>query len=488
MVAGVAAALIVGGLATAMFVTRLPATYNMAETGYPDYGGGPQPAQDAHAGHHHGGADDPTGTSIATLVEHTDGRLPDVRVALTARAERVTLADGRQVDGYSLNGQTPGPTIEAVQGDLVEVTVTNSNVTAGITLHWHGMDVPNAEDGVAGVTQDAVLPGQSHTYVFVADQVGTYWYHSHQQSHPQVVGGLLGAVVVRPRAGLAQRLDVPAVVHFYDGVRTINGRAGETHVDAAPGTAARVRIVNTDGNLMPVWVSGSAYRVLAMDGTEVNAPTPITDASTIVTAGGRADLEVVAPADGSGVRVQMANASVVIGGRAAPTASAPNRTVDLLTYGTPTGPAIDPATADRTFEYAIGRAPGVLDGKPGFWWTIDGHLFPDVPMFMVAEGDLVVMHLTNTSGESHPMHLHGHHVTVLAHNNVKASGSPWTVDSLDVENGGDYLVAFRADNPGIWMDHCHNLPHASEGLMTHLAYIGYTTPFRIGGASANHPE
>ena len=71
---------------------------------------------------------------------------------------------------------------------------------------------------------------------------------------------------------------------------------------------------------------------------------------------------------------------------------------------------------------------------------------------------------------------------------VPATGAPWVVDSLDVGHGETYDVVFLADNPGIWMDHCHNLPHASEGLINKLAYIGYTTPFRIGGASANHPE
>ena len=62
----------------------------------------------------------------------------------------------------------------------------------GVALHWHGLDVPNAMDGVAGVTQDAVLVGGEYVYRFVAEQVGTYWYHSHQVSHEQVIGGLFG--------------------------------------------------------------------------------------------------------------------------------------------------------------------------------------------------------------------------------------------------------------------------------------------------------
>ena len=129
--------------------------------------------------------------SIADLGVAADRRA-DVSVDLVVRQETFDLASGRSVDGYTVNGQSPGPTIEATEGDLVEVRLSNESVPGGVTLHWHGIDVPNPMDGVAGVTQDAVMEGESFTYRFVADQVGTYWYHSHQLSHEQVQGGLLG--------------------------------------------------------------------------------------------------------------------------------------------------------------------------------------------------------------------------------------------------------------------------------------------------------
>jgi FtsP/CotA-like multicopper oxidase with cupredoxin domain len=158
--------------------------------------------------------------------------------------------------------------------------------------------------------------------------------------------------------------------------------------------------------------------------------------------------------------------------------------VDLLHYGTPAPLGFDPATAARSFSYAIGRRPGFVDGRPGLWWTVNGHLFPDMPMFTVAQGDVVRMHITNTSGEVHPMHLHGHRMVVLARDGVAASGSPWWVDSLGVGDGESYDVAFVADNPGIWSDHCHNLIHARDGLIVHLMYAGVTPSYRIGGANA----
>jgi FtsP/CotA-like multicopper oxidase with cupredoxin domain len=119
-------------------------------------------------------------------------------------------------------------------------------------------------------------------------------------------------------------------------------------------------------------------------------------------------------------------------------------------------------------------------------------MFPDVPMYVVAEGDVARMTISNDSGDVHPMHLHGHHALVLSRDGVPASGSPWWTDSLNVEDGQTWEIAFLADNPGIWMDHCHDLEHAADGLLGHLVYEGVDTPFRIGRPVAagvvNEPE
>ena len=122
----------------------------------------------------------------------------------------------------------------------------------------------------------------------------------------------------------------------------------------------------------------------------------------------------------------------------------------------------------------MGRRPGFVDGKPGMWWSINGHLWPDVPMYLVDEGDVVLFRIENHSGEVHPMHLHGHHAVVISRDGEPATGSPWWVDSVDVENDETVEIAFVADNPGIWMDHCHNLKHAAQGLVAHLMYSGVT--------------
>ena len=476
------------------------------DMGYLDYGGGPVPAM---AGRHgaageamagmpgmeHGVGHEADGTSVADL-RTGDSRAADAVFDLTARKQRFRLPTGEQVDGYTVNGRSPGPTLRVHVGDLVEVHLHNANVPDGITLHWHGVDVPNGEDGVAGVTQDAVPPGGDFTYRWVAPHTGTYWYHSHQASHEQVIGGLFGGIEVLPRVSTSSTTrdgstttDVLAVVHTYDGTTTVDGHSGTQHVAAPPGRLVHLRVVNTDNGPQTVWAD-TPFRLVATDGYGVHGPTPVQGQSVGVPAGGRAELELTVPDDGAARVELLGGLSLVVGasGTTAPAVTQPRRQLDLLQYGTPAPVPFDTSHPDRSFTYSIGRRPGFLDGHPGMWWSVNGHLFPDMPMFVVEEGDVVRIHYENHSGDVHPMHLHGHHAVVLDRNGKPVTGSPWWFDSLDVRDGESYDIAFVADNPGIWMDHCHNLKHAAQGLVTHLMYAGVTEPFRIGGDAGNEPE
>jgi FtsP/CotA-like multicopper oxidase with cupredoxin domain len=451
-------------------------SYSVMGMGTLDYGGGPAP------GHSHGLTDQ----SITDFVVD-DTRKADLRVDLVAEQQNLTIG-GRSVPGYTVNGTSPGPTITARQGELVEVRLRNASVKAGITLHWHGYDVPAAMDGVAGVTQDEVPIGGEFTYRFLANQVGTYWYHSHQVSNPQVIGGLFGTLLVLPKTGHGDAIDVVAAAHTYEGMKTINGAAGDLKVPAQPGQQVRVRVINTDNGPIESWAD-MPIRVLAVDGYEVNSPTDVTDHSVTITAGGRADLGITMPSDGRGVRVQVSKGTAVILGADTPSAPPqPATALDLLSYGSPSTLSFDPGKPDRRFDYSIGRRPGFVRGRPGLWWSINGHLYPHVPMYVVREGDVAIMHIDNHSGELHPMHLHGHHAVVLSRNGVAATGSPWWVDSLNVLDGETYDIAFVATNPGIWLDHCHHLKHAAQGMVAHLMYEGVSTPYRIGGAAGNQPE
>jgi FtsP/CotA-like multicopper oxidase with cupredoxin domain len=294
-------------------------SYSILEMGYLDYGGGPVGSHDHTS----------TDLSVTDLVVEDAGEA-DVRVDLVAEQRNLAIG-GRSVAGYTVNGTSPGPTITAHQGELVEVHVRNASVRDGLSMHWHGYDVPAAMDGVAGVTQDEVPIGSEFTYRFVANQVGTYWYHSHQVSHEQVIGGLFGTLVVLPKAGGSEAVDVIATAHTYAGTKTINGITGDLQVPAKPGERVRVRVINTDNGPIETWAD-VPFRVLAIDGYQINAPTDVTDRSVTVTAGGRADLGVTMPSDGKGVRVQVSKGTAVILGASAPPPppQQPATSLDLL--------------------------------------------------------------------------------------------------------------------------------------------------------------
>jgi len=231
--------------------------------------------------------------------------------------------------------------------------------------------------------------------------------------------------------------------------------------------------------------------VVAIDGTELNGPTPLEGKTLELAGGGRYDLEFTMPA--KPVVLSLADTAVRLAfspdGSADPQSAPQGPEFDPLAYGKPAPTPFGASSHfDRRFEFEIGQKPGFFDGRPGNQWTINGGIFPDVPVFVAESGDLVEITIVNKSKKIHPMHLHGHHVLVLSRNGVPASGSPWWSDTLDVKPHERYEVAFRADNPGLWMNHCHNLRHAADGLTMHVVYAGVETPFLVGGRMHNHPE
>jgi FtsP/CotA-like multicopper oxidase with cupredoxin domain len=467
------------GLGWMWYSSLLPGSYNVMDYGDPDYGGGPVPP----GGHHHGGR------SIASL--RGPAGAPDIRYRLVAQHADVHLPSGRTVDALTFNGRVPGPELHAREGDLVEVTVINRDVDDGVSVHWHGVDVPNAEDGVAGVTQDAIPPGGRHVYRFRPDQVGTFWYHSHQVASKQVRRGLLGALVIEPRQPPPRDVfDRVVVAHELGGRSTLDGSDGVRRRPVPPGAQVRLRLVNGENSPRRFTIAGTPFRVLAIDGTELHEPTPLTATALELAAGGRYDVGFTMPPRAVTLALAGTRAALVLGpGAQAPPPRDDQPLFDPLAYGRPAATPFDSTSRfDRSFTFQIGQKPGFLDGKPGRQWTINGGIYPDVPVFHVRRGDLVEITIVNDTGAVHPMHLHGHHALVLSRDGVPATGSPWWTDTLDVEPGERYQIAFRADNPGIWMDHCHNLRHAAAGLTMHLAYEGLTTPYLAGGPAHNHPE
>jgi FtsP/CotA-like multicopper oxidase with cupredoxin domain len=474
---------VLGLVAKAWYDSRLPATYSVMSYGSHDFGGGSEPA--THEGH--GRA---AGISVADLRGPESGR-PAAHFELTAKSADLRLASGRVLHALTFDGVSPGPELRVRHGDLVEVVLANEDVGQGVTIHWHGIDVPNAEDGVAGVTQDAVLPGERYTYRFRAEQVGTFWYHTHQVSSEDVQRGLFGAVVIEPRQP-GKVFDRVLVAHTFEGIATLDGRQGPSSASVRPGTQVRLRLVNSDSAMRRFTVSGTSFRVLAIDGHDLNGPGLLDRVSLPLAAGGRYDIGFAMPS--GGVRVGLEETDAVLelspdGEKAPPHESTPTADFDPLAYGQPAPtPFSRSSRFDRSFELTVTKKLGFFDGRPARHWALNGGIYPDVPMFVVERGDLVRVSITNDTNVVHPMHLHGHHALVLSRNGEPATGSPWWIDTLNVDPGDEYTIAFRADNPGIWMDHCHNLGHAAAGLTIHVAYAGVTTPFVVGGEHGNTPE
>ena len=171
-----------------------------------------------------------------------------------------------------------------------------------------------------------------------------------------------------------------------------------------------------------------------------------------------------------------------------PGGTVPAATFDATAYGTAKPVAGMSGPFDVETTLVLDRLPRLVHGRPALGHTVNGAVYPDIPPVIVTEGDLVRIRVVNRSFETHPMHPHGHHVLVLSVNDRAPTGSPLWLDTFDVQPGEVWEVALRADNPGIWMDHCHNLEHAVQGMMFHLAYDAVTTPFRHGPGTQNVPE
>ncbi|MBL7252972.1 multicopper oxidase family protein [Paractinoplanes lichenicola] len=424
-------------------------------------------------GHDHGGSGQ---LSVDQLTGPREQK-PDVRVALTAARTQVRLASGATVDGLSFNGTSPGPEIRVRKGQLLEVTLVNTNVEEGVTVHWHGVDVPNAEDGVPGVTQNAVPPGGRHVYRFIPNRAGTFWYHTHRDGLLNVKKGLFGALIVEdgPASGELERTVFTHAWPGSGGDVTALDRDDRPATQAAEaGQNVRLRAINSSEEAQQIRVSGTPFHVAAIDGNPVEGATPLEPGTTLtLAAGGRYDVTFTMPA--GPVTAALASTSLTFGqGGAAPEGDGGQ--FDPLTYGSGSPPAAE--AYQRTYDLRLDDGFGFSQGRLGYVSSlINGRLYPAVPSLQVTRGDRVRVRIASRSIINHPFHLHGHRVRVLSRNGEPATGSPWWTDTLNVGRGELYEIEFVADNPGIWMDHCHNFQHGANGMIMHLAYTGVTTPF-----------
>jgi FtsP/CotA-like multicopper oxidase with cupredoxin domain len=297
---------------------------------------------------------------------------------------------------------------------------------------------------------------------------------------------LYGALVVLPATPTAPGVDVVVPLHTMDGTLLTAPPAP----DVAPGVPVRLRLINTDDRPHALVLHGTSYRLASVDGRELAGGGPLgADTVLPLPAGGRYDLVFTQPPGSVRLAVDGRDTGVLLGrddGRPPPVLG--GRLLDVTRYAPPGPPpwGPDPRFAVDT-TLVLDRALGFVDGLPAVTYPINGAVYPAVPDVVVRRGDLVRMTIVNRGSEPHPMHPHGHAVLVLARDGRPTTGPLW-MDSFEVGPGEVWEVALRADNPGLRMNHCHNLEHAVAGMVGHLAYEGVSTPFAVGNATGNHPE
>ena len=433
--------------------------------------------------------------------------LANAYTEMTARKASVQLAP----EGYpatevwSYDGTIPGSLIRARQGTRLQRRLVNA-LDLPTSVHWHGIRIDNAMDGVAGLTQEPVAPGASFDYDFALPDAGTYWYHAHTNSMEQVGRGLSGPLIVdEPEApdvdrdeilmlgdwlldpetgGFMEPFDHPMMMSH--GGRTgnlvgVNGRY-DFALTARRNERLRLRLINSaNARIFVLRLQGMAGWTVALDGMPLPAPESVED-EIILAPAQRVDLIVdVTAEEGSPAGLLMSQdddswvalADMTISGssarvaRPAPKALPPNPRMDLP----------DLAQA-RQLEMAMeggamaGMESALFEGERlgfrelasrGQFWALAGQAGrSDTPFASLSRGETVRLRLNNETVFPHAMHLHGMHFR-----EVRGDGSLGPLRDTILSLPREPLeIAFVADNPGKWLFHCHMLAHAAAGMTT----------------------
>lgn len=411
---------------------------------------------------------------------------------------------------WAYNGRVPGPELRYRQGDTVHIAFENK-LPQPSTVHWHGLRLPNAMDGVPGLTQAAVDPGSSYLYEFGLPDAGTYWYHPHVKSSEQVGRGLYGPLIVDEKKPPKVDRDVTWVlddwrVHetgeiddsFHDrhdmshggrlgNVASLNGVSSE-RFEVRAGERLRLRLVNAaNARSFALSFEGHQPRIIALDGQPVQPFEP--DQGRIVLGSGqRADLildMVGNPGDQFAVnddyyaRSAYQFLSLVYG---------PEKPVreHLLEDGfaLEKNPIAEPdpaATASNNLVITGGAMGGLRQAMyrgqmmsirelagMGKVWAINGVVADPqnrIPQFQFKKGSTQRLTFKNQTAWPHPMHLHGHVFKILTRNGQDAAREVWT-DTVLLDPDETVETVFVADNPGDWLLHCHVLEHHEAGMAT----------------------
>jgi FtsP/CotA-like multicopper oxidase with cupredoxin domain len=236
---------------------------------------------------------------------------------LTAYPVIWNLTDNVQVTAWAYNGTVPGPMIRVTEGDTVRIILKNE-LPEPTTIHWHGIQVPNAMDGVPGVTQDPIQPGETFVYEFVAKPAGTFMYHPHFNSDTQIGLGLYAPFIIDPAEPMTQPdVDISIMLSEWrvdNGVTyaampmmgmepnyfTFNGKAfpATETLEVKQGQRVRIRLYGIGQFSHPIHLHGVPFKVVAVDGFSIPEDQQLTMDTVNVAPGQRFDIEFIATEPG----------------------------------------------------------------------------------------------------------------------------------------------------------------------------------------------
>ena len=207
---------------------------------------------------------------------------------LVAEPVQQEFAPGMTVNAWGYNGSSPGPTLEAVEGDRVRILVTN-RLPEHTTIHWHGIFLPNGMDGVGGLNQPHIKPGETYAYEFTLRQHGTHMYHPHADEMVQMAMGMMGFFIIHPKTARGPRIDrdfaiFPHMWYIEPGTATpnpnimidfnlfsFNGRVfpGTAPMIVRQGDRVRIRLANLSMTSHPLHIHGHRFWVVETDGGQI---------------------------------------------------------------------------------------------------------------------------------------------------------------------------------------------------------------------------
>lgn len=452
------------------------------------------------------------------------------RATQTGRVQAYTLEalptsmtiGGTHFSTWTYNGKLPGPEIRAIEGDTLRITVKN-RLPDNTTIHWHGVPLVNAMDGVDGVTQDPIQAGRDFTYEFVVPTAGTYFYHSHVGL--QLDRGLYGPLVIEERHP-AHKYDQDVVLVLDDWLDGVPGGPGNPEAelkqliaggDNMSGMGGMGNMGNmggmNGGNMMssqvppdviyPLYVingkSGTdPFELVVRKGQRIRVRLINASSSTIyhlALQGHRitvthTDGQPVQPVDVDALRIGMGERYDIllqannpgVWQLAAQVEGAKQMVRAIVRYQgstavTPPVSFVPEELSRQMLNYnMLTVAPGAftlpaekpdvpipiqLSGGMGqYVWRINNQVFPKADQIALPEGRLIRFQIENQSMMPHPMHLHGHFFQL-----DNGTGKGPLKDTVIVEPMQRLTVNWISDNPGKWAFHCHNAYHMATGMM-----------------------